>query len=54
VIASYYGLLAVMGASTRALIIESIVAGVFMLFAVLGFKGKYWLVIAALIGHGRL
>jgi hypothetical protein len=52
VIASYYGLLAAMGASTRTLIIESIVAGVFVLFAVLGFKGNYWLVIAALIGHG--
>ena len=23
-----------------------------MLFAVLGFKGNYWLVVAALIGHG--
>ena len=51
-IASYYALFAVMGASTRTLIIESIVAGVFVLFAVLGFKGNYWLVVAALIGHG--
>jgi hypothetical protein len=39
VIASYYALFAVMGASTRTLIIESTVAGVFVLFAVLGFKG---------------
>ena len=45
-------LFAVMGASTRTLIIESIIAGVFVLFAVLGFKGNYWLVVAALIGHG--
>jgi hypothetical protein len=52
VIASYYALFAVMGASTRTLIIESIVAGIFVLFAVLGFKVNYWLVIAALIGHG--
>jgi hypothetical protein len=52
VIASYYALFAVMRASTRTLIIESIVAGVFVLFAVLGFKGNYWLVVAALIGHG--
>src|SRR6476646_6456339 len=52
VIASYYALFAVMGASTRTLIIESIVAGVFVLFAALGFKGNYWLVVAALIGHG--
>ena len=52
VIASYYALFAVMGASTRTLIIESIVAGVFVLFAVLGFKGNYWLVVAALFAHG--
>jgi hypothetical protein len=52
VIASYYALFAVMGASTRTLIIETIVAGVFVLFAVLGFKGNYWLVVAALIGDG--
>ena len=52
VIASYYALFAVMGASTRTLIIESIVAGIFVLFAVLGFKGNYWLVVAALGGHG--
>ena len=51
-IASYYALFAVMGASTRTLIIESIIAGVFVWFAVLGFKGNYWLVVAALIGHG--
>src|SRR6202007_2474987 len=52
VIASYYALFAVMGASTRTLIIESTVAGVFVLFAVLGFKGNYWLVVAALIRNG--
>ena len=52
VIASYYGLFAVMGASTRTLIIESIVAGVFVLVAVFGFKRNYWLLVAALIGHG--
>ena len=52
VIASYYALFAVMGASTRTLIIESTVAGVFVLFAVLGFKGNYWLVVTAFIGHG--
>ena len=40
VIASYYALFAVMGASTRTLVIESIVAAVFVLFAVLGFKGN--------------
>ena|SRR5215831_5160186 len=52
VIASYYALFAVMGASRHTLVIESIVAGVFVLFAVLGFKGNYWLVVAALVAHG--
>lgn len=52
VIASYYALFAVMGASTRTLIIESIVGGVFALFAVLGFKWSYWILVAAFIGHG--
>ena len=52
VIASYYALFAVIGASTRTLIVESIIAGVFVLFAVAGFKGSYWLVVAALVGHG--
>jgi len=52
VIASYYALFAVMRASTRTLIIESVLAGVFGLFAVLGFKGNYWLVVTAFIGHG--
>jgi hypothetical protein len=52
VIASYYALFAVIGASTRTLVIESIVAGVFVLFAVFGFKRNYWLLIAALMGHG--
>lgn len=52
VIASYYVLFAAMGASMPTLIIESLVAGVFLLFAVFGFKRNYWLVVAALIGHG--
>lgn len=52
VIASYYALFAVMGASTRTLIIESVLAGVFALFAVLGFKGSYWILVAAFIAHG--
>jgi len=52
VIASYYVLFAAMGASGRAAITESIVAGIFVLFAVLGFKWNYWLVVAALVGHG--
>jgi len=52
VIASYYGLFAVMGASGRTLIIEIEIASAFLLVAVLGFKRNLWFVVAALIGHG--
>ena len=52
VIASYYVLFAAMGASRRTLIIEIVVAGGFLLVAVLGFRKNFWLVVAALIGHG--
>jgi hypothetical protein len=52
VVASYYILFAVMGASRRTLILEILVAGGFSLFAVLGFKGNLGLVAAALVGHG--
>jgi hypothetical protein len=52
VIASYYVLFAAMGASRRTLIIEIVVAGGFLLVAVLGFKRNFWLVVAALIGQG--
>ena len=52
VVAHYYVLFAVMGASTPALAIESLVAGVFLAFAVAGFKKNLWLVVAALAGHG--
>ena len=54
VIASYYVLFAVMGASRRTLIIEIVVAGGFLLVAVFGFRKNFWLVVAALIGHGVL
>jgi hypothetical protein len=52
VIASYYVLFAAMGASRRTLIIEIVVSGGFLLVAVLGFRKNFWLVAAALIGHG--
>src|SRR3989442_765757 len=51
-IASYYVLFAVMGASGRTLMIEIVVASGFLLFAVVGFKTTLWLVAAAVIGHG--
>ena len=52
VIAFYYVLFAVMGGSSRALVVESLVAGVFVLAASLGFRSSLWLVVAALAAHG--
>ena len=52
VVASYYVLFAAMGASSRTLIIESAVASGFLLVAVLGYRRNFWLVVAALVGHG--
>lgn len=52
VIATYYVLFAVMGASRRTLIVEIAVASCFFLFAALGFRGNLWLVAVALLGHG--
>lgn len=52
VIASYYALFAVMGASTQALIVESLVGAGFLLAAVFGFRSTLWIVVAALAAHG--
>ncbi|MBZ5533535.1 MAG: hypothetical protein LAO20_19060 [Acidobacteriia bacterium] len=52
VVASYYALFAVMGASGRTLILEVLAASVFLLLAVLGFKTNPWFVAAAIAGHG--
>ncbi len=52
VIASYYALFAVMGASGRVLGMESAVVAGFSLVAVFGFKRNMWLVAAAIAGHG--
>lgn len=52
VIASYYVLFAAMGGSSRALIVEMMVASGFLLFAVLGFKKSLWFAVAAIVGHG--
>jgi hypothetical protein len=52
VIAVLYDLFAVMGGSTRALILESLVGSVFLAAAVLGFRRNLWIVAAALFGHG--
>ena len=52
VIATYYVLFAVMGASGRILAMETAIASGFMAFATFGFKRSLWLVGVALVGHG--
>jgi hypothetical protein len=52
VVASYYALFAVMGGSTHAIVLESLIALAFLAAAVVGFKASLWLVVAALVGHG--
>jgi len=52
VIASYYALFAVMGASTNVLVLESVVGGVFLAAAVSGFRSSLWVVVLALVAHG--
>ena len=52
VIAHYYVLFAILGGSTRSLVIETVVAMGFLLLAVFGFKSNFWLIPAAMVGHG--
>lgn len=52
VIAAYYVLFAAMGASTHALVLESLAGTVFLAAAVAGFRSSLWLVVAALAAHG--
>ena len=52
VIASYYALFAAMGASTQALVLESLVGAVFLVVAVAGFRSSLWVVALALAAHG--
>ena len=52
IVAHYYVLFAVIGASGRTLAIEIAVASAFLLIAILGFKRNLWLVAAAIAGHG--
>ncbi len=54
VIASYYCLFAVMGAPTRALVLESLVAGAFLVVATIGFRTSLWIVVIVLGAHGVL
>jgi len=52
VVASYYALFAVMGASTHALILELLAVAVFLAAAVAGFRSSLWVVVVALAAHG--
>ncbi len=52
VIASYYALFAVMGASTQVLMVESIAIVAFLGASIAGFKRSLWIVVAALAAHG--
>ena len=52
VIASYYVLFAVMGASPRTLGMEIAIATLFSLVAAFGFARNLWFVAAAIAGHG--
>jgi hypothetical protein len=52
VIASYYVLFAILGGSTRSVVIESVVAAGFLLLAVFAFRGNLWLIAVAMVGHG--
>ncbi|HZF00093.1 MAG TPA: hypothetical protein VE981_23995 [Planctomycetota bacterium] len=52
VIASYYELFAVLGGSTRALLLESMVFLGFLAVSVVGFRRNLWLIVVALLAHG--
>jgi len=52
VVASYYALFAVMGASTYVLLLESLAGAIFLALAVSGFRSSLWVVVAALAAHG--
>lgn len=52
VIATYYVLFAVMGGTYEVLIIELLVAGGFLLLAILGYRTSLWVVALGLVAHG--
>jgi hypothetical protein len=52
VIAFIYALFAVMGASTTALVLESLISGAFLAAALVGFRSSLWVVVIALAAHG--
>src|SRR5262249_9962729 len=52
IVASYYALFAVMGASTKALVLESVAGAIFVAAAAYGFRSSLWVVVLAFAGHG--
>lgn len=54
IVASYYALFAVMGGSTRALVLELLAGAVFVAGAVVGLRWSLWVAASALAGHGIL
>ncbi|KFN43047.1 hypothetical protein [Arenimonas oryziterrae] len=52
VVAAYYALFAVMGASTQTLVHEVLAGAVFLSLAVVGFRSSLWITAVALAGHG--
>ena len=52
VVAAYYVLFAVMGASNDALVMEIFIAVAFVAAAASGFKWSLWIVVIALAAHG--
>ncbi len=52
VIASYYGLFAVIGGSLHVLTLELVGIGAFALLSVVGFRITLWWVVGALVAHG--
>ncbi|MBS1805077.1 MAG: hypothetical protein JST28_17085 [Acidobacteria bacterium] len=52
IVAHYYILFATMGATKSVLFEECAAATIFIVLAVIGFKTSFWIVAAALAGHG--
>lgn len=52
VIATYYVLFAVMGGAYEVLIVELLVAGGFLLVALVGYRTSLWVVALGLVAHG--
>ncbi|MES2462698.1 MAG: hypothetical protein V4671_19120 [Armatimonadota bacterium] len=52
VVASYYGLFAVMSGSSQTLLLECIAIVAFLVITAIGFKGSQWLLVAGLAAHG--